>query len=512
MRKALLFWPTCFKDSSVLIIFPMAQSASKSSIQVLFGSFSGKLLNLISLVLVTPILGPEGFGSLVVVGIILSVFNTIIDIGFEHYYIIKVKLSGPDKTSDDEVKLIEDIVFNLRFYSNLILFILQIAISFLGKDVLFSSPIDSYLRILSLNYLLNMFGRINEVRLKKRMEFKSITLSKIMGDFIGSITKVVLVYAGFGIIGWAYGLIVSTAIATVVLMMSSNYKPNFIKIPAAWKKEVYWFAKYSWLSGLGLYFSNQVSNIILKSFFSLSQMGYVQFSNSYTVEIQSGLLSSQMQVLIPYYSNFQHDPGRIRRGINQYVEAAFFVLGLPFSFGIFFCRELILLIFGPQWLPAYPIVVMYCVYGLFRIIFSPLLSILSSLGKIEQTTKLSFFNFAFLGIALVLVAVFTEDIYWYAFVFVTASLITDCIKGCWGLHYLQISIWEIIEDCRNSILCIIITILILWGFHYFLPVTSLVKIALIFSLAAIVFFASHFLINRKVFNMFLEKIRHFRIK
>jgi len=84
----------------------MEQSASKSSMQVLFGAFVGKIINYLSLLLVTPVLGPEGFGQLLVVGIILAIFTVVIDVGFENYYIVRVKLNGPDQSSPEEIALI----------------------------------------------------------------------------------------------------------------------------------------------------------------------------------------------------------------------------------------------------------------------------------------------------------------------------------------------------------------------------------------------------------------------
>jgi O-antigen/teichoic acid export membrane protein len=490
----------------------LSQSATKSSIQVLFGSFSGRLFNLISLFIVTPILGPEGFGQLLIVGIIVGVFNTVIDIGFENYYIIKVKLQGEDKTSKGDVKMIEDVVFNLRLYSNIILFVAQISISYIGNGVLFSSPVDLYLRILAFNYLAGIFGRINEVRLKKRMDFKSVTRSKILGDLFGSITKVLLVLAGFGIVGWAYGYVAGTIVTTIVLAISGNYKPNIIAIPAKWRKEVIWFAKHSWLTGFGYYLHNQASNIILKSYFPLSQAGYVQFSNAYTLEIQSGLLSSQMQVLLPYFANNQHEPLRIRRGINQYIEASFFLLGFPAIFGFVFGKELIQVFFGEKWLPAYPVFMMYCGYALVRILFAPALSMLTSLGKMKQTTMLAYFNFALCTISLLLAIFISKDIYWYSFVFVIVSLIAEGIKSIWGLSFLKISIFQILQDCSRNILCLAITAVTMAVLHYFMPATNLVQITLVAAVGGLSFLASQFLINHKIFGMFLEKVKMFKTK
>ncbi|HSC52903.1 MAG TPA: oligosaccharide flippase family protein [Phnomibacter sp.] len=487
----------------------MNQSASKSSLQVLFGSFTGKLINLVVLLLATPILGPEGFGQLLIVGVILGVFNTIIDIGFEGYYIFKVRLDGTEKNSVEEIKLIEDIVFTLRLYTNLILFILQIGVSYLGKDYLFSTPVDTYLRILSLNYLLNIFGAINEVRLKKRMEFKTVTRSKVFGDVFGAAVKLFFVYIGFGIIGWAYGLVASTLATTAVLIMSSNYRPNLITIPAAWRKEVMWYAKHSWVAGLGQYLDKQIGNIILNFYFPLKQVGYIQFSNSYALDIQASLLTSQISVLFPYYANFQHDRARLRRGINQFLEAAFFIFGFPAIFGMIFGQDIIRIFFGDKWLPAYPIFGMYCANALLRVVFTPCLIVLTSLGKMKEGTIVTYINFTICTIALLVIGFFTRNIYWYAFVFVVVDLVKAAIKSIWGLRFLKISLMALLIDVKNTLICLLSTFVIVCGLFFLFPADNILHISICFVLSGLAFISLQYLLNRKVYSMFYEKVTLF---
>lgn len=487
----------------------MQKSVSSSSIQVLFGSFSGKLINLITLFIVTPFLGPEGFGQLLVVGIIAGIFNTVIDIGFENYYIIKVRLTGPDKMEQDEIDTVENIIFKLRLYSNLFLFLLQIAISYLAVDIWFKAPVDLYLRILAFNYIANIFGKINETRLKKRMNFGPITSAKIRSDIVGAITKIVLVVLGYGIIGFAIGLVAGNAVNNVLLSIAGNFKPSIRPIPPQWRKEIIWFSKHSWLTGLGIYLNGQSSNIILKSFFPLDQTGFIQFGNSYTIEIQSGLLASQMYVLFPYYANYKDDPDRITRSIHQFVEASYFIFAFPAVLGIVYSRELVSFLFGAKWMPAAPVLSIYCVYLLIRLLFSPCLSILTSLGKMKEVTKLSYFTFSILLVALLVTGYFTRNIYWYAGVFVLVSLLSEFLKAIWGLHFLHISMVTLFLRSLSTFLCIAAVLLAAIGLKMIFPNPSTFHFMGIISGLAICFLTLQFLFNRKIYFLFYDKAMAF---
>ena len=485
----------------------MAQSASKSSLQVLSGTVAGKVLNMVVLFLVTPILGPEGFGQLLIVGIIFGFFGTVVDIGFENYYIMKVKLHGPSVTPAAEVKEIEDVVFNLRLYSNIFLFMVQQLIATFGKGWLFEAPVDVYLRILSLNYLVAIVGKINEVRLRKRMNFKPVAIAKVGSDAFGSLVKVGLVFWGMGIVGWAIGLVAANLAYALMLFRFGNYRPVLVGLPKKWRSEIIWYAKHSWLSGVGIYFHSQISNIILNKFYPLRQAGYMQFAHSYTMEVQSGLLSSQLHVLLPYIANFQHDRPRIRAGLQQYVSLGLFVFGFPAIFGMLYSKEVVQVLFGEKWIAAHAILAMYCAYILIRIIFSPALGILTSLGKMRESSMVAFFSLAMLGGVMLTVALAGGSVYHYALAYVLVNLFTEAVKASVGLRFLKISLWDVIRDAEMSIAALLAVFALSMLQKEWVSPEGWFGLALSAALGAVMFLAIQFVLNRSVYNAMLDKVK-----
>lgn len=485
----------------------MKVSGSKAALQVLTGSFFGKFINLIALALVTPHLGPSGFGQLVVVGIILGIFNIVIDIGFENYYIYRTKITGPERTSEEDIRTIEDIVFTLRFYSNLILFVAQIIASFALTGVLFDSPVDTYLRILSLNYLFAIPGRINEIRFKKRMQFNVVAQSKVVGDLIGAFIKVLLVFSGLGLVGWAIGIVAGGAANTFYLIWKGSYKPRIINIPVRWRKEVFWFARHSWLSGVGIYLNNQIGNILLKAYMPLNSIGFLQFGYSYTLEIQSGFLGSQLHVMLPYYSNFQYDTERVRKAINQLIELSLLIMGGPAIIGAVYAQELVLFLFGKEWLPAVPVVQVYCCYAVCRILVSPCFSILSALGKMKESTTITYFNLILSGLATFIALTFSKSIIWYAVAFTISCVVIEYFKAIWGLRLLNISPWSLFSDSKSNLIALALLLGMSIVCRMLYTPTGIISLIGSLLLLLVLLFLIQFIVNRKVILFLLEKLK-----
>jgi O-antigen/teichoic acid export membrane protein len=431
----------------------------------------------------------------------------VIDVGFENYYIVKVKLDGPDKTSDEEIKTIEDIVFYVRLYSNLILFALQFAASYLLAGWFLHHPADTFLRILSFSYLFAIFGKINEVRFRKRINFKYIAYAKVLSDFASSVCKVILIFMGFGINGWAGGVVLGVLVNALVLSFAGKYIPGKRKIEAKWWKEVFWFAKHSWFTGLGMYLQQQTHNIILKYFFPLTTIGYFQFSYSYTVDIHLGITTPQGNLIIPYISNLQHNRNQLIKSINQ-ISISMLMLMAPFILaGFVFTEELILLAFGAKWLYAVNIVKVFLFFILFRLCYAPLLGSITALGKMKESSILAFMNFFTIAISLTLAAYYSGSIYVYAVVFVAAIMTCDIVKSSWGLKFMNISWWEILRPLLIHFFLMAIVLAALFGLRYLLQGMSVLTMFAIIVSGIFAYYLLHFAFNKKDVVMMLDKVK-----
>ena len=61
---------------------------------------------------------------------------------------------------------------------------------------------------------------------------------------------------------------------------------------------------------------------------------------------------------------------RVRKAINQLIELSLLIMGGPAIIGAVYAQELVLFLFGKEWLPAVPVVQVYCCYAVCRILVS----------------------------------------------------------------------------------------------------------------------------------------------
>lgn len=483
----------------------MLSSGFSAASKLFVSSFFIRFVSFITLILVTPIIGPEGFGQLLVVGIILAVFNTVIDIGIENFYILKTNDAKTPLSNSDEIEL-TDALFSIRLFSNLFLFCLQLAVSYLGKGWLFESPVDIYLRVLSFSYIFTIFGKVNEVKFRRLLQFNTIVKARSIAEVCGSIVKLSLVYGGFGLVGWAIGLMSATFINNLILFLAN---PVFGKVKpiAKWlRKEILWFSKHSWVIGIGQYFQSQLSNIILKYFFISAEVGYVQFSSSYTVEIYSNLFGSQSQFLAPYFIGRQHEHERIKEALFKMISFTFFILAVPFLFLIFFANSVIELIFGHQWLGAAPLLITYSVYALVRIIYSPCLGILTAIGRLKETVVLSYAHLIAILCILPLVAYHWNDIYIFAIFFVVINVVLELSKSLWGLGFIQLRMMDLIRPQARSLIVVLGTSLFAWVIKMHFGIHNLLELLAAGMAIFVVNILLYALFNPVVFRLVLSKI------
>ena len=484
----------------------MSQKVAKATYHVLLGTVAGRVINLIALLAVTSAIGPEGFGLLLIVGIITGLFDILLDIGFENYYIIKVDLKDKSELQSARVDEIEQAIFKLRLISNLSLFALQIGVSYALAGILFDAPVDTYLRILAFNYIANIAGKINEVRMKKRMEFGAITFSRFISNLISAILRVLMVFTGYGILGWAVGLVSGTFVYNLLLYKFGTFRPRKTRFSDDVKKEILWFAKHSWFMGVGQYLHAQSSNWILKTFNTIGEIGLIKFAASYTLDLHSAMFSSQSQLLFSYYSNHKEQPERILNAIHLMAAMGYISLGIPLILGIVFTAPIIGLIFNQQWQPAVAITSLYCMYTLIRISYSPGLGIHLATGKLKIGSLVTYLQLAITVVVLALIGLNDGSIFAFAVAVVIVNILGENLKVFSGLFFLKIYPAHFMK--KNGRLLIIVAILVLMAFgirHLFI-VDTILSLFIVASVLYILQFLLLWQFDRNLSRQLLQRL------
>jgi O-antigen/teichoic acid export membrane protein len=419
----------------------MTRSARESGRYIFLGSIFLKVISLSTSILLARILVPEDYGNWVLVSVVTSFFSLVVDIGFEYFYLIKIQ---EDSTAIQKAKL-ENTIFLLRAIVNLFLFVFQIAVSYLLIDLYFVNPVDKLLRILSIIYLVSIFGKINEVRLKKKLDFRIITISKILGELVSSVAKILLAISGLGVYSFAYGAIVNSVVFSGMLSFQGKFTPNLRLFSTEYIKEIMDYAKHSWIGGLGLFFAQQSDKILLKFFYPISSIGFYSFSSSYSMVVYNSLLMPQNTLFMSYISNNRKKPKIIIKNFTDIFKLILFVV-IPLQIPILvYAKEFILYVFGEKWISALVLFTIFMASVIIKSLMFPLMSGLTAIGRLKANTSIVLIKACVIPLILLLIGLLDGSIITYATAFVLCELIFDSLKFWLFIRFIRVNLFKFIQ-------------------------------------------------------------------
>jgi len=480
----------------------MATSVGKASANIAIGNFAAKSISyIVTIVLARNFLSKSDFGYLVTVDLIAMVFSQIVDVGFENYYLTKIQLAGKNPTPPEEIKKIEDITFSVRLFSNILLFLAQIAAGFFME-----APVRYLLWILSFNYISGIFGKINEVRLKKKLDFKVLAKAKIASELVAAFTKIGLAFLGWKILSIAVGIVVGNVVFVCIITSISRYKPAHIGIAKADRKQVLWFAKHSWYTGFVQYIHMQVDRFFLQFFFPVGMVGLYNFSASQTSGNYDAIMVPQGTLMVSHVSNNRDDKEKLNGLFSSMLQFVLILFAPIFIMAMIFAPFWVVLIFSSKWVEAVPLFQLFFGYCIIRLFGMPFVSNLLIMQKLKQNSIITTLWSCALLLGLFLAGWLKVPIEIYASIFILLSCGFLFHKSYAGTKAMGISIFSIFA--RYTKLYVILLAfaglaLSVFQLNPFGTVGNIVSMVLL----PIIFFTMLLLFYRQGWYLFIGKLK-----
>lgn len=334
------------------------------------GKLAAQIITWAITLVVIRLLTPEDYGLLAMASVFVAFMLMMSEAGLTPALIQKQDLA---ETSLRNVFAIV-IVINLGLM--LLLNLLAPAIAnFFGEDRLI--PI---LQVLSLRFLLSIFGTLPSVKLYRDLKFKDLSLMHLAATILGSISTLILAFAGFGVWALVLGNLLTSFINVVTLnvIAPTHLLPNFSLLGM---RSLLVYGGNITLARLLWFFFTQIDVIIVGKLLGKEMLGF------YSVSMQLASLPVQRisaivnQVAFPVFSKIQSDLDQFR----QFVLKAIRILSLvafPVLWGISsIANELVLLLFGEKWETAILPLQLLALMMPFRMIANFLPSATDALGR-----------------------------------------------------------------------------------------------------------------------------------
>jgi PST family polysaccharide transporter len=256
----------------------------------------------------------------------------------------------------------------------------------------FDSPrLEPVLQVLVLSIPLASVSSIPEALLRRRMEFKSLSIRTLIANVVGGAVAVGAAFAGWGV--WALVALSLTKmlVSTVVLWIATGWLPG-LTYSIRHMKDLFSFGANITGQKILNFFNRQADDIIIGYFLGASALGF--YSVAY--EILKGMTNivsrTMTNVALPAFSRLQNDIPRLKRAFLTAVRTTS-VVSIPiFVLYAVVAEDLFLVIYNPKWLPAVSTSQVLAFIGILHslVLFNP--PILKSLGKPHWELALSVLN------------------------------------------------------------------------------------------------------------------------
>ncbi len=303
--------------------------------------YSTIIIALIVTAVLSRILTPSDFGVVAIATVFITFFNLLSDFG-----IATAIVQFKDLTVDD-IKSI----FAWTFWLAVLLSMAFYFISPFISSYYDNSKLQTICQLLSVQIFFATLNIVPNALLLKEKKFNVIAVRTLSIQLSCGIISVITAFNGLGV----YSLLINPILGIFVnFLINAFYVHLPISLIPTMKsmRKIFSFSIFQFLFNFINYIGNNLDKMIVGKTISLAGLGYYEKAYRLGQMPAQTILGVISPVLHPYLSDYQSSPEIILSVYNK-LNKLLLSISFPISAYCFFCsRDLILLIFGSQWVES----------------------------------------------------------------------------------------------------------------------------------------------------------------
>jgi O-antigen/teichoic acid export membrane protein len=425
------------EELKVGIVINFIARYSNIVIQIFIGAILARLLS------------PEEFGVVAIIMVFITFFNLLADMGMGPAIIQNKSLTSKDNST----------IFNFTIILGLFLSIFFYLFSYFLSNFYSNDEYITISKYLSLSVLFYSINIVPQAILKKDRRFKTLGLIQIIINLIIGIVTIYLAYLGFSYYSLIWQAILRSFILFILFFSYSGLKFKLV-FSIAPIKSIFSFSFYQFLFNFINYFSRNLDNILIGKYLGTSALGYYDKAYKLMLYPVQNLTHVITPVLHPVLSNYQNDKDTIYYAYKKVVNILA-ILGVPISVFLFFAAdEIILILYGSEWVDSIPAFKILAISIIIQIILSSSGSIFQATGRADLLF-LSGALSAILNIAGISIGIFYKGSIEWVSIGITIAFSINFMQ-CYWIMYKYVfnrSFFEFFKILKNPLIIgIIMTI------------------------------------------------------
>jgi len=322
------------------------------------------------------ILTPTEYGTVGILYVFIAICMVFIDSGFS-----KALVQKKNRTPDDI-----STVFWFNILISLIAYIILFIVSPYIAQFYQITELTLLLRVLAISLILNALFSIPFTLYSIAMDFKSLTKINFVSAILSGALAYIMAIYNYGV--WALvGLTVSRSIISLSLTwFMLKWRPIWVFSKTS-LKELFSFGSNLLVSSLLNVTVNKTYELVIPKTNSIQDLGFYTRGTQFTDSVYGIITSIFERVLLPGLTEVQDQIEVLTRHTRSIIKSSALVVIPIFLFLAVIAEPLIRLLIGEKWLPAVPIMQIFCFARLITIISSININLLYVLGRSDLVLK-----------------------------------------------------------------------------------------------------------------------------
>lgn len=403
------------------------------------------------------LLSPDDYGLLGIVAIFTALCDVIINGGFQIALIRK-----KDVTDDD---------YNTVFICNLGMSILLYAAIYLCSPLIAAffgrEELVALTRVSSLSMIIFALSLVQQVRLTKRIDFKTQTKISVSASIVSGIVGITMAFLGFGVWALVAQTLLSSSLRTILLWIANKWIPT-LRFSVDSFRSLFGFGWKMMIAGIMDSVYKQLYQVIVGKYYSPASLGQYSRAKHFSEIFSTNLTNVIQRVTFPVLSNIQDEPERMISAYRRIIKLTMFVTFTCMIFLAAISEPLIYCLIGQKWHDAAVYLPLICFVGMLY----PLHAINLNMLEVQGRSDL------FLGLEIVKKIIGVAPLAFGALIgilpmlctSIVTSIMTYFLNSYFPGKLLGYSSWKQIKDIAPSFTTATITALSVFFLKY-LPLT-----------------------------------------
>ena len=327
----------------------LKSKVAKGAIWAFLEKMSTQVVTFVVGMILARLLTPDAYGTVTLTAIFFTIANVLVDGGFGNALIQK--------------KDADELDYNSVFYLNVALSLLAYAVLFLAAPWIarfYDTPVvESIVRVSALCLVFNAVGAIQNAELTKKMLFHLSFKVSLVSCVASAVCGVALAFLGYGVWALVWSSLASALVGVIARWAIVAWRPK----PMFSLRRLKPLFSYGWkmaASGLLDQLFRNLNGLLIGKFYTKADLAYVNKGRHLPALAMNEVDATIGRVSFPALVLLQDDKAKLRDAMRRMIQCSTFLV-FPLMVGIAPCsRSILRLLYGPQWTPAAPYMMLAC--------------------------------------------------------------------------------------------------------------------------------------------------------